>query len=110
MLNNWSGMNFSLTKSITSEKILAEMSSDLYTRLGCSKKDILPKEVAGSIHIGYWPSVAKHLQNLLSTNPRKYGDLSPDSSSFEWLANVHEIFNATLMNMELKITSYNIDK
>ena len=92
------------------KKTLAEMSSDLYTRLGCSKKDILPKKGPGSIHIGYWPSVAKHLQSLLSANPYKYGAFSPDVSSFEWLANVHEIFNATLMNMKLRITSYNIDK
>ena len=66
--------------------------------------------------LGYMPAVAKHLQATL----KKLNDAKPKSepsdnlvlkvSSFQWLANVHEIFNATLMNTDIMIAWYNIDK
>ena len=36
--------------------------------------------------------------------------LSSTISSFEWLANVHELFNATLMDTALLIKYHNIDR
>ena len=60
--------------------------------------------------VGYWPRVARDLQRLLSSHPDKFDKMSSDISPFEWLANLHQIFNATLMNMDLMINKNNIDR
>ena len=99
ILNKLSIMNISLTKCITSQTSLAGMTSNLYTELGYDKKDIFPKIGTGITHIGYRPSVAKHLQSVLPLNPSKIDVLGPDISSFEWLTNVHQIFNVTLLKI-----------
>ena len=64
VLSKWSVMNVSLAKKVTLHKTLAEMAPNLYTELGCDRKNILPKKGPGTTHIGYWPSVAKHLQSI----------------------------------------------
>ena len=89
---------------------LSEMAAELYTELGCNKKDVPPKDSQGTESIGYWPRVAMDLQRLLSSHPDKFDKMSSDISSSEWLANVHQIFNATLMNMDLMINKYSIDR
>ena len=97
-------------KVLLPKKTLTEMAAELYAELGCNKKDVLPKDSRGTEPIGYWPRVAMDLQRLLSSHPDKFDKMTSDNSSFEWLANVHQIFNATLMNMDLMINKYNIDR
>ena len=46
----------------------------------------------------------------METNSRSSLTMSPKISSFEWMANVHEIYNATLMNTDILIKRHNIDK
>ncbi|KAL7537399.1 hypothetical protein ACHAXR_010210 [Thalassiosira sp. AJA248-18] len=109
-LNKWSKMDASEAKRPFSWKTLAEISSHLYTKLGVTKSEQLSKEKHGLI--GYMPAVAIHLKSILKEKPPPDAEiLAPSISSFEWLANVHEIFNATLMNTKgLFLQWHNIDR
>ena len=60
--------------------------------------------------LGFMPAAAKHLQELVELENHLVDVLSPNISSFEWMANVHEIYNAILVNTEILIKRYNIDK
>ena len=113
-LNNWSKMNVAEAKRPFLWKTLCEQAAHLYGQLDVEMKDQLSLKEHGKL--GYMPAAAKHLQTTL----KKLNDAKPKSeqsdnlaskiSSFQWLANVHEIFNATLMNTDIMITWYNIDK
>ena len=106
-LTKWSVMNVSEALRPTSEKALSEMALALYKAMGYSAKDVRERTRG---EIGYWPAVARHLKSLLLSHPDKAEQLGPSISSYQWLANIHEIFNATLMNMDLKFHAYNIDR
>ena len=68
--------------------------------------------------LGYWPAVAIHFKDILKkklqddqfAGSENWEVLASKISSFEWLANLHEIFNATLMNMDIVIGRWNIDR
>ena len=59
------------------------MAAELYTELGCNRKDVLPKDSRGTEPVGYWPRVAMDLDRLLSSLPDKFDKMSSDISSFE---------------------------
>ena len=107
-LTNWSKMNASESKRVFEEKTCAEIATNLYESLGIDQSNHLNRETHGAI--GYWPAVATHLQFLLVLQPEKAVELGPKVSSFEFIANVHEIFIATLMNMECLVNLENIDR
>jgi hypothetical protein len=105
-LNKWSVMDAMEAKRPFSWKSLCAMLEDIYIELN-------EKPLCIKLHgqIGYMPSAAKHVQELLQKKDQHIIDsLHPKLSSFEWLANVHEIFNATLMDTSLLIKPHNIDK
>ncbi|KAL7554136.1 hypothetical protein ACHAWF_017538, partial [Thalassiosira exigua] len=108
-LNKWSKMDASEAKRPFSWKTLCEISSHLYQQLGVSiQQQLTVKEESDSI--GFMPAVAKHLKTVLSNcSFDKQQQLAAEISSFEWLANVHQIFNATLMNTELFLSWSNIN-
>ena len=57
------------------------------------------------------PVVAKHTKALLNNKDEEMTERpSPTISSFEWLANVHELFNTTLMDTALLMKYHNIDR
>ena len=60
--------------------------------------------------LGFMPAAAKHLQELVKSENHLVDVLSPKISSFEWMANVHDIYNAILMNTDILIKRNNIDK
>ena len=101
-------MNALESKRVFEEKTCAEIATHLYDSLGIDKSGHLNREVHGAI--GCWPAVATHLQNLLVLQPEKVAELGPKVSSFEFVASVHEIFIATLMNMECLVDWENIDQ
>ena len=49
-------------------------------------------------------------QKLKEASEQVRGILASDISTFEWLANVHEIFNARLLKMDELIHFGNIDE
>jgi hypothetical protein len=107
-LNKWSKMDVKEALRPFSWKTLCEVSTHLYEELGVSKYEFLSKD---NHPIGYMPAVAVHLKSILQKNmPANYDALAPSISSFEWLANVHEIFNMTLMETSMVITFANIDR
>ena len=114
VLNQWSKMNVSEAKRPFSWKTPSELAAHLYEQLGIPRKDQLSSKDHGQI--GCMPAVAKHLKSTLKkSNKNKpksehYDNLASKVSSFQWLTNVHEIFNATLMNTDIMITWYNIDR
>ena len=109
ILNNWSKMNVKEAKRTTSEKTLAENAAHLYKKLGVPEKDRPKREQHGQF--GFWPAVEKHLQEVVKSKASPNANVvAPDVSSFEWLANVHEIFNATLMDTDQLITRENINR
>ena len=108
VLNKWSVMNAMEAKRPFSWKTLVAILADLYNELGVPNYERLKVDVHGAL--GYTPSAAHNIQEVLKkASPEKIASLAPKISSFEWLANVHEMFNATLMNTELLIKSNNID-
>ncbi|KAL7524394.1 hypothetical protein ACHAWF_004194 [Thalassiosira exigua] len=107
-LNKWSKMDASEAKRPFSWKTLCEISSHIYQLLGVSVKEQLrsKEENRGP---GFMPAVAKHLRTVLSTqSEEKRKHLAAEVSSFEWLANVYQIFNATMLNTELFLSWRNI--
>ena len=109
ILNKWSKMNVAEAKRVFSWKTLVEILSNLYQELDVSRKDHLSMEEHGPL--GYMPSAAKHLHSILvKRDAETKSRLGPKVSSFEFLANVHEMFNATLMNTDLMIDRDNIDR
>ena len=101
-------MNVAEAKRVFAWKTLMEMLEDLYELLGVPMKDQLLKE---DHPLGYMPAAAAHLKDILKKKARQNEEhLAAKISSFEWLANVHEIFNATLMNTDILITWENIDR
>ena len=59
------------------------------------------------------PAAAKHLQELVKLENHTVHFvqvMSPKISSFEWMANFHEIYNAILMNTDILIKRYNVEK
>ena len=117
-------MDVSTAKKHSSWKTLTEMADHLYNELGISMKDRLSKEEHGLL--GYLPAVASHLKSILkkrvmlnslelggegkTIQPVNTDNLAPQISSFEWLANIYEMFNAILMNTDLLIKKDNIDR
>ena len=102
-------MNVSESKRVFKEKARAETATYLYDSLGMiDKSGHLNREVHGLI--GYWPAVVTRFQNLLVLQPEKVAELGPKVSSFKFVANVHELFIATLMNMECLVHWENIDR
>eukprot|EP00986_Skeletonema_menzelii_P020755 scaffold32210_cov114-Skeletonema_menzelii.AAC.1 len=114
-LDRWSKMNVEEAKRICAQKTLAEIANYLYCRLGFPADDgrLLERNHG---RVGYWPAVALHLKAKLGEK-KSIGNKSCDEanvlasaiSSFEWIANMHEIFTNRLMNMEMKINGGNID-
>ncbi|KAL7546687.1 hypothetical protein ACHAWF_017274 [Thalassiosira exigua] len=106
-LNKWSKMNAFEAKRPFSLKTLCEIASHLYTEMNVTVEDRLLKEKNGPL--GYFPTVAMHMWTKWNCMPEHQARLlAPKISSFEWLANVHEIFNATLMNTDLHLSWDNI--
>ena len=135
-LNKWSVMNVSQAKRISEEKTLAESGCHIYGLLGVPVDEqlkqeryhlghfLLKREKEDPLHptekrpLGYWPAVAIHFKDILKkklqddqfAGSENWEVLASKISSFEWLANLHEIFNATLMNMDIVIGRWNIDR
>ena len=113
-LNRWSKMNVSEALKIVKWKTLCETGMNLYDRLGVKTVPELLKKEAFAGESGYMLKTAKHFKTLLQSIPEDKvaadGDLAEDISSFEWLANVHEIFIVRLMNMKEVIDAKNIDR
>ena len=115
-LDRWSKMNVQEAKRICDDKTLSEIANYLYCRLGMSTDNgrLLERDHE---RVGYRPAVALHLKTILEEK-KSDGTISKDEgvvlasaiSSFEWLANLHEIFTNRLMNMEMPIKGGNIDK
>ena len=96
-------------KRLFSRKSCAAMLTNLYNKLGTPKSVRLCITADGAL--GCMPQAAKRLKELLKEKEEITISLSgPIFFSFEWITNVHEIFNATLMNTSLLIKSQNIDK
>ena len=85
--------------------------TDIYDQLDTPKIERLDIGKHGAL--GFMPAAAKHLKEL--SKPENHTVhfvqvMSPKISSFEWMANVHETYNATLMNTDILIKRYNINK
>ena len=108
-LNKWSVMDSKESKRPFLWKTLIAILDDLYEELGVPKQDHLSIKSHGQL--GYVQAAARYLKTLLSTKTHlNIGELAPKISSFEWLANVHGIFNATLMNTDLLMQWHNVDR
>ena len=92
------------------------MSTHYYDVLGIPMKDQLSVENHGTL--GFMPAVGRHMKSILNkkyppadkNNPPDTYPLRSNIASFEWMANVHELFNATLMNMDMLVSWHNIDR
>ena len=108
ILNKWSKMNVMEAKRRFSwKKEKAEIAGHFNEKLGVP----LQKQLKVKSHgvLGFMPAVATHMQSILQVmQPLKSEVLVSDISSFEWIANVHVIFNQILMNTELLIHKHNI--
>ena len=90
-------------------KTCTEISSKIHDELEIPEKERL--SIADHSALGYMPAVARFLKKWMKEKAQHKADaLASKLSPFEWLANVHEIFNATLMNTDLLIKYYNIDR
>ena len=110
-LNKWSVMNAAEAKKPFSWKTLVAILSDMYDQLETPKIERLDIGKHGAL--GFMPAAAKHLQELVKSENHTVHFvkvMSPKMSSFEWMANVHEIYNAILMNTDILIKRCNIDK
>ena len=102
-------MNAKEAKRVFSWKTCTEISSEIYDKLGIPEKEQL--SVADHGALGYMPAVARFLKRWMKEKAQhKVDALSSKNSPFGWLANVHEIFNATLMSTGLLIKYYNINR
>ena len=101
-------MNAAEAKRAFSWKSLVAILNDLYHQLETPMTERLDIGVHGAL--GFMPTAAQHLQELVKTKNDLVDVLSPKISSFEWMANVHEIYNAILMNTDILIKRYNIDR
>ena len=117
VLDRWSKMNVQEAKRICEDKTLSEIADYLYCRLGISTDNGRLLERDYHERVGYRPAVALHLKAKLAekkldgTISKHEADvLASAISSFEWLANTHEIFTNRLMNMDMRINGGNIDK
>lgn len=132
-LSKWSVMDGSEAKRVFAEKTLAECSQHLYTTLDVPQAEWMKRDMHSPI--GFWPKVAADLNHKLhfaradaeldgymadmndeptptNTTPTAnidFDDIASSISSFEWLAHVHEIFNAILMNTDLLLSWDNIN-
>lgn len=110
-LTRWSKMNVAEAKAVFSWKTLCEMSVHLYNRLGIDRSDILKEQQEGSL--GYMSKVADHLYSLANNDNEAVAKdewLKPEIASFKFVANVHEIFNALLNNMDQPLHHGNIER
>ena len=109
-LNKWLVMDGREAKRPFSWKTLASIANWIYDDLHVSKLDRL--SVATHGEMGFMPAVANHIQSILLTKTHlpNFAELAARTGSFEWLANTHEIFNATLMRTDLLIQWHNIDR
>ena len=108
ILNKWSVMNAAEAKRKFSWKTLVASLNDLYDQLDTPM--IARFDIGKHGALGFMPAAAKHLQELVKSENHLVDILSPKISSFKWMANVHEIYNAILMNTDISIKKYNIDK
>jgi hypothetical protein len=111
-LTTWSKMNVMEAKRVFSWKtLIKEIADHLYSQLGFPT---MVGRLSEADHgtLGFVSKVAQDLKEKLHALPM--GELrtalAPEVSGFEWLANVHEIFIARLMNMNAPINWANIDR
>ena len=110
-LNKWSVMNAAEANKPFSWKTLIAILTDLYDKVNTPKIERLDIGKHGAL--GFMPAAAKHLQELIKSENHTVHFvqvMSPKISSFEWMANVHEIHNTTLMNTDILTKRCNIDK
>ena len=114
--NKWSKMNVMNALITFESRTLAEQSSHLYDVLGTPMEERLNADQfkchfqnSKKQVIGFWSSVGEHLHILMD---KTKSPLSPATRSaiatFEWMANVHEIFNNILMNTSIVIDKDNV--
>lgn len=108
-LNRWSKMNAQEAKRVFSRRTLVELATFIFEKLGIAAEDIPTESKLGKI--GYFSALAKVMkQKLKEASEQVRSILASDISTFEWLANVHEIFNARLLKMDELIHFGNIDE
>ena len=95
-------MNMSEANHPFLRKTLCTVVAHLYKQLGVHLQDHILKEKNETLRC--MPAVAKHLKEILLKKSLFNTELLvPKISSFEWLTNLHEVFNATLMDTSMLI-------
>ena len=109
-LDKWSKMSAALAKAIFSWRTLIEIATYLYQELGVHMTAMYQIQQHPTGRLGFISATATHLKLVLKQKDPNNSNLASQISSFQFCANVSEIYNLRLLKMDKMIRWNNIEK